>query len=145
MAIAAAAVTWTGGIIGLAGLPGSGANDALAQDDSRVNSGIRANGGGRVGLPEIRRRLQGDGFSQITFTDRRLPVYVAEACRNGNRVRLEINRRGQVRDRRRIGRCGAADPAPTQQAALPEIRRTLQRDGFSQITFTDRRLPVYVA
>lgn len=42
------------------------------------------------------------GFGERNFTD--MQVYV-EGCRKGRRVRIEIDRYGEVIDRKRIGRC----------------------------------------
>lgn len=61
---------------------------------------------GGLPMPVIRKRLRNRGFHRIRFTDRRLPVYKAVACKRGKRVALRINRWGKVMNRHRIGRCG---------------------------------------
>jgi hypothetical protein len=58
-----------------------------------------------VPLPVIRKSLRRKGFSRIVYTDRRLPVYKAKACKNGKRFTIRLNRRGAIISRHRTGRC----------------------------------------
>ncbi|MCP4933452.1 MAG: OmpA family protein [bacterium] len=90
--------------------------------------------------PEIRKLLQGRGFNQITFTDRRLPIYVVRACEKGRRMELRIDASGLIRKRKRIGRCQVTNNG----LRPPQIRKVLQTRGFSRILFTDHQLPTYV-
>ncbi|MEO0618250.1 MAG: hypothetical protein AAFZ01_03120 [Pseudomonadota bacterium] len=117
------------------------------RDRSRIGRCDTPNAGGgqTAALGDIRDRLRRNGWSAIRFTDRSLPRYVAEACRRGNRFRIELNRRGNIRFRQRIGRCRGAEPV--QQASLNprDVRRILRARGFNRIRFTDRRLPRYQA
>jgi len=64
--------------------------------------------GVRYGVPlhRIRNKLRHRGFYKIRFTDRYLPVYKARACKNGKRIKMRINRWGEVTRRRQIGWCG---------------------------------------
>ena len=91
--------------------------------------------------PEIRKLLQGRGFNQITFTDRRLPTYVVRACKKNRRMELRIDASGWIRKRTRIGRCEVKNDG----LRPPQIRKILQTRGFSRIIFTDHQLPVYIA
>ncbi len=86
---------------------------------------------------DIRAKLRDDGFDRIRFTDRQLPRYVAEACRNGRQFELIINRRGVIRDRKRIGRC---DP-PLSASKIPEV---LQERGLNRIEVIDKTPPRFV-
>lgn len=56
-------------------------------------------------LPQIRRQLRNRGYYRINYTDRRLPVYKARACKNGKRFNMRINRWGGIMWRKRIGWC----------------------------------------
>ena len=56
-------------------------------------------------LRKIRHKLRYRGFYNIRFTDRHLPVYKAIACKRGKRVKLIMNRWGNVMWRKRIGWC----------------------------------------
>ncbi|MGI9405915.1 MAG: hypothetical protein ACR2O4_06050 [Hyphomicrobiaceae bacterium] len=86
---------------------------------------------------DIRVKLREDGYNRIEFTDRQLPRYVAEACRNNRRIRLTINRRGEIRNRQRIGRC---DPPLRPR----QIRANLEERGLDRIEIVDNRPPRYV-
>ena len=87
---------------------------------------------------QIRDRLRDEGYDRIRFTDRELPRYVAEVCRGTERLELVLNRRGRIRDERRIGRC----PAPINPR---DIANVLNKAGFNRIKVTDNKLPRYVA
>ena len=78
------------------------------------------------------------GYDRIDFTDDQLPRYVATACNGDRRVELVLNRRGQIRDRLRIGKC---DP-PITADQIPAI---LAKLGFDRVQLTDDRLPRYRA
>ena len=56
-------------------------------------------------LPRIRSILRRSDYKDIDFTDNRLPKYVAEVCQDNRRLRLIINRWGDVRRQKKIGRC----------------------------------------
>jgi len=92
---------------------------------------------GQNGLtPEqIRADLRKKGYDRVRFTDDRLPKYVAEACLDKSRMRLNINGRGQIRRERRIGSCpGAINPA--------NLSAVLRQQGFTRIeAVQDRRAP----
>ena len=82
--------------------------------------------------------LSSQGYNRITFIDDQLPRYVAEACIGNDRVRLELNRRANIRTERRIGRC-AGSIAPSQLSAVLEDR------GFKRISITQGRTAPYRA
>ncbi len=109
-----------------------------------------------LSLPQVRRRLQDRGFSEIRFLDRELPIYVATACKNYVRYRLRINRWAIINGKVRIGRCGVEptrprvprdrpdEPEDLRRKSPSEVRQILRNRGFRRINFIDRRLPVYV-
>lgn len=86
---------------------------------------------------DIRVKLRDDGYNRIRFTDRQLPRYVAEACRKGRKYELIINRRGVVRDSRRIGRC---EP-PLTASKIPDV---LEERGLDRIEVVDKTPPRFV-
>jgi len=86
---------------------------------------------------DIRAKLREDGYDRIRFTDRQLPRYIAEACRNGRHLELTINRRGVIRNRKRIGRC---DP-PIRARDIAEL---LGERGLDRIEVIKDRPPRYV-
>ncbi|MEL6373467.1 MAG: OmpA family protein [Pseudomonadota bacterium] len=103
-----------------------------------------ANRNARRGLSdnELRALLRQRGFARIRITDNELPGYGAEACRNGDRFRLRMNRFGAIRNSRILGSC-------RQQAAQTlrprDLRELLRTRGFYKIEITDRRGPRYGA
>ncbi len=127
----------------------------------------RAPAGG-LSPPQVRKELRARGFEEIRFLDRDLPVYVVTACKGNKRFRLRMNRWAAINKKTRAGRCGfeinrkdrvrprrvdrprRIDRPRRNERVIdnrkrpPEIRKLLQRRGFNQITFTDRRLPTYV-
>ncbi len=91
--------------------------------------------------PQIRKILQTRGFSRIRFTDRKLPIYVVEACRHDRKFELRLNRFGRVNRRTNIGNCRVQR---AQRGYEPrEVRDILRRRGYREIDFFDRRLPGY--
>lgn len=54
---------------------------------------------------DLRSALVARGFSRVRIIDPNPPRIVVEACRNGRKLRLVVNRFGDVRDRKIIGRC----------------------------------------
>jgi len=87
---------------------------------------------------DIEVNLKQQGYERIEFTDRQLPRYVALACRDRRKYELVINRHGEVRDSRDIGRCRRAiDPLK-----IPEL---LAAKGYDRIRVIDNQLPRYVA
>jgi len=87
---------------------------------------------------DVSAKLSEEGYDRITFTDRSLPRYVAEACQNGRKYELIINRRGGVRRRNSIGRCAQ----PIRGSELPAVIAKL---GFDRIEVFDDKLPRYTA
>ncbi|MEO0618032.1 MAG: hypothetical protein AAFZ01_02000 [Pseudomonadota bacterium] len=87
---------------------------------------------------DVRAKLRDDGYNRIRFTDRQLPRYVAEACRNNRKFELTINRTGRVRNSKRIGRC-----APPLTAAT--LEKSLIDRGLDRIEVIDSRPPRFVA
>ncbi len=87
---------------------------------------------------DITAKLEEEGYNRITFTDRRLPEYLAEACRENDRVELSLDQFGEIRGSRRIGPCRPA-------LQLREIITRLQDNGYREVSIIDPRLPRYIA
>lgn len=49
--------------------------------------------------------LKDKGFKRVKLIDDRLPRYIAQACRNDQRLEISVNRWGDISDQVRIGRC----------------------------------------
>ncbi len=82
--------------------------------------------------------LQREGYTRIKFINRRLPVYVAEACLGMRKYRLELNEFAQTLSQQRIGDCrGPIDPR--------RLVRFLEDQGYTKVLVIDDRLPRYVA
>ena len=89
---------------------------------------------------DLRAALRKDGYNRIKFVANNRRNYIIEACRNGRRLRLNVsnNRRGNINDRQRIGRC-----AP--QIRARDITKLLRQAGLNRIDVIDDRLPRYRA
>lgn len=86
---------------------------------------------------DVTARLEEQGYDRITFTNRQLPRYVAEACLRRDRMELVINRRGEIVSSQRIGACrGALD--------RDGIVSRLRQEGYDDIAVIDGRLPRYI-
>ena len=83
-------------------------------------------------------RLKAEGYSRVDVTDDQLPRYVAEACRNGERVRLQMNNRGIIRSENRIGTC-------RERLNPDNIASLLESAGYERVEVIDRRRPPYIA
>lgn len=70
------------------------------------------------------------GYTRVRVTDDVLPRYAAEGCRDGVRFEVVLNRFGEIRKERRLGRCAP----PLTRARLAE---RLRADGFRSIRFID--------
>ena len=93
---------------------------------------------GRINIDRARAILVEQGYSRIDIESRR-NAFVAIACQNRERLRVSVDRFGDVRQERRLGRCRRSALSPT------DIKADLVRQGYSRIKFTDRQLPKYVA
>ncbi|MEP4293137.1 MAG: hypothetical protein ABJ358_14600 [Rhizobiaceae bacterium] len=82
--------------------------------------------------------LERNGYRRIEIVDAELPRYVAEACRENDRVSIEMNRRGDIGSERRIGRC-------RQQIDPANIAKLMRDNGYTRIEVIDRRRPPYIA
>ena len=105
----------------------------------------RATGNGGGDLREVRRRLRAEGYRAIEFTDRELPVYIALACdRRDRRVRLRINRRGEVRDASATGeRCATGNRANPDRGSTNKdvVLNMLSGLGYTDIRFEKDTAP----
>ena len=93
-----------------------------------------------AGLPawQIADLLKAEGYRRVDVIDDQLPRYVAEACRDGDRVRVQLNRRGKIRSEKRIGNC-------RQRLNPANIAGLLQGEGYERIEVIERRRPPYIA
>lgn len=87
---------------------------------------------------QVRRALRKDGYNRIKFTDRTPPRYVIEACRRDRKIRLNIDRRGKIRDRERIGRCAT-------EIKSSQISAILEKAGYDRVDVVDDKPPRYRA
>ncbi len=93
---------------------------------------------GRIDIDRARAILVEQGYSRIDIESRR-NSFIAIACQNRDRLRVSVDRFGDVHQQRRLGRCRRSALSPT------DIKADLVRQGYSRIKFTDRQLPRYVA
>jgi outer membrane protein OmpA-like peptidoglycan-associated protein len=97
--------------------------------------------------------LADKGYTDIRFTSEVPPIYVAQACRNGNLFEITLNRMGDIRATTRFGRCAVAQAPgerPTQLPAerpvlptLSEIQKMIAQLGYRNVTFTSTKPPHY--
>lgn len=102
------------------------------------------------GSLEIRSVLESRGFSEIRFLDAEPPAVIAQACRGRDKLRLVMNRFGDIRDRQVIGRCSDEDSFDTGGSAQPSegqlstqrqrIKSILNAQGYDDIEFSGRHL-----
>ena len=87
---------------------------------------------------QVTAKLRAQGYSRIRWVDDELPRYVAVACTQENRrIRLVMNRRGEVRRRSIDGRC----PAQRANVSTDDVRRILRGEGFDRIRLETDRAP----
>lgn len=85
---------------------------------------------------DIRQVLRDKGYNRISFTDRQLPRYVAEACLQNRKMELVINRFGKIAQERRIGRCNP----PIEAKNLVNVMR---EKGYNRISVINGKPPRY--
>ncbi len=61
------------------------------------------------------------GFTRIEIVDRRLPRYVAHACRDTERLQISLNRFGEIVGERSIGRCQPRLSVAAMETRLRDI------------------------
>lgn len=100
---------------------------------------------------EIAALLESRGFTSIEFTDKEPPTLAVEACDAGRKVKLVLNKFGDIQDRKRLGKC-TVDEKEDDTAATPKklpglfntraskdhIQAVLTAQGFTDIKFTGR-------
>ena len=107
-----------------------------------IPGAVPAAASGRQLTPgEVRDKLRRGGYKRIRFLDRVLPRYVATACDGRDRaVELVLNRRGEVRDSKVIGRCRTE--ATTQKLVnADEVEKALIAQGYDRVRIEDRDAP----
>ncbi len=85
---------------------------------------------------DVRQALRDNGYNRIEFTDRQLPRYVANACLRGTKLELVINRFGEIRNERRIGRCNP-------KINSNNLQNIMQQKGYDRIEIINARAPRY--
>lgn len=101
----------------------------------RCNAGFAENS---LNARDIRRDLRARGFNRIHFLNRTPPVFKVEACRMQNRVNLRIDQRGNVMERRVVGRCNETDKAPGY--VQTDIEDILERRNYYDVKLHEKRL-----
>ena len=85
---------------------------------------------------DIRQVLRDKGYNRISFTDRQLPRYVAEACLQNRKMELVINRFGKIAQEKRIGRCNPPiDPK--------NLVKVLRDKGYNRVSVISGEPPRY--
>ncbi|EFL90698.1 hypothetical protein [Ahrensia sp. R2A130] len=93
---------------------------------------------GRNVSARVQAALERQGYRRIVVTDAQPPRITAEACNGDDRVRVAVNRRGQVRSERRIGPC-------ERQFDPGRLVEVLEQNGFDRVEVTQTRRPPYTA
>ncbi len=78
------------------------------------------------------------GFSRVEVIDRQLPRYMAQACRDVERVEVSLDRYGEIVDERRIGRCEPALSSVQLEALLREM-------GYGSVQIVDKHPGGFIA
>lgn len=87
---------------------------------------------------DITAKLESEGYTRISFVDRQPPRYVAEACRESERVKLVIDNFGQILDSTRLGRCSSA-------ISSDQIVRIMEEKGYSRVQLISAQRGRYIA
>lgn len=85
---------------------------------------------------DVRQVLRDRGYNRISFTDRQLPRYVAEACLQNRKIELVINRFGKIAQEKRIGRCNP----PIDPQNLVNVMRD---KGYNRVSVITGQPPRY--
>lgn len=81
---------------------------------------------------QLVRFMEDKGYSRVEVIDPRLPSYVVSACLNNSRLELELDRFGQITNRKQIGQCRAVMDED-------EITTLLENEGFTRVNIRKRR------
>lgn len=110
---------------------------------------------GPLTAPRLNQRLTRAGFTDVEARPVANGRFVADACRNDQRLRMRFAPTGERLNQRVVGRCSngrlvagtaPAQPAANREVATPrQIRQQLRARGYRDIRFTDRELPRYAA
>ncbi len=87
---------------------------------------------------DITAKLESEGYTRISFTDRQPPRYVAEACRESERLKLVIDAFGLILDSTRLGRCSSA-------ISSDQIVRIMEDKGYSRVQLISSQRDRYIA
>ncbi|MCF6320265.1 MAG: hypothetical protein L3J32_00640 [Rhizobiaceae bacterium] len=87
---------------------------------------------------DVQAMLRKQGFTQIKFLSRQLPIYIAEACIGKRKLRLDLSPFGEILREQPLGNCrGPLNP--------DRLASFLEQRGFSRVVIIDNRLPRYIA
>lgn len=70
-----------------------------------VSNNVIGNCASKIRVADIVPLIKREGFDRIVVTDKELPRYLVEACRNERRYEITMNRFGEFKDPLVIGRC----------------------------------------
>ncbi len=70
--------------------------------------------------------VQDLGYNRVEIVDDSLPIYVANGCQDGNRVKITLNRWGEVVSQNHIGDC-------RQAITQDQITQKLKDNGFKRV------------
>lgn len=87
---------------------------------------------------DIISKLEEAGYNRVAFIDRQLPRYRAEACLRNDRLELVLDRVGDIRELKKIGRCRAA-------LQVNQIVSIMEEKGYGNVVVIDPKLPRYLA
>ena len=117
-------------------------DDALALRVGKNGAILRERRVGRCDPPihpaTIPALLTRYGFTRIDIIDRKLPRYIAQACRDTQRFEISMNRFGEIVDERTIGRCELPLSASDLKVKLREI-------GYDRIRILEDAASGFVA
>lgn len=106
MRVSAVAIAVLTGVVLMANTSGAFAKEM--HGDKKMNSHhqkIEKKHDGKFLIHAMKGKLAVQGYKQIVFTDQRLPVYKAKACKHGDRFKLHLNKWGKIVKRNRVGNC----------------------------------------
>lgn len=100
--------------------------------------GFRIKREGKIGtcreplaLDAILSKLKSQGYSRISITETRGGRYEAIGCRRGSRDKIIVNRFGETKDTKRVGRCRSG-------GRFDYIVLSLRDEGFNRVKLIER-------
>jgi len=94
--------------------------------------------GNSVNDRELTELLEREGFTRVKILQARSAPFLAEGCRNDDRIKVVISRRGRIRNQEKIGECRQRiDPA--------DLASLLEEEGLRRIKIIQGRRAPYLA